>query len=47
MTNKSHWRFRAPDGSTTIFFSGTPSDHRAIKNFIARMRRGGFQMSRG
>lgn len=28
---------------TPIFSSATPSDHRALKNHIARMRKAGFQ----
>jgi hypothetical protein len=40
-TQKGHWRFRPPKGEI-IVTSGTPSDYRAILNFVARLRRGGL-----
>ena len=42
-TNKSQWRLMSPDGKSIVIFAGTPSDHRAFKNFIGHMRRGGFK----
>jgi hypothetical protein len=37
-----HYQAFSPDGTTIVTFARTPSDHRAIKNTIARLRRGGF-----
>jgi hypothetical protein len=41
-TKKGHLRFYAPDGETLVTSGGTPSDHRALANLIARLRRHGF-----
>jgi hypothetical protein len=42
-TTKGHPRFWPPDRSKpAIVFSGTPSDWRAIRNFISRLRSNGF-----
>lgn len=39
-TGKGHWRFVPPDPAKPIcIFSGTPSDRRAILNFVAQLRR--------
>lgn len=44
-TNKGHWRFRPLDPAMPIvFFSGTPSDWRAIRNFQTKLRRAGLQL---
>jgi len=43
-TKKMHWRFIPKDpGKPICIFSGTPSDYRAIRNFLADLRRSGFQ----
>lgn len=41
-TNKDHYKWYAPDGKTMVVSGSTPSDHRAIKNQKALMRRAGF-----
>jgi len=42
-TSKGHWKFFPPDPAKPAeFFSGTPSDQRAIKNLIAKLRRAGL-----
>jgi len=42
-TFKGHWKFVAPDRSKGVaFFSGTPSDQRAIHNLIGKLRRAGL-----
>jgi hypothetical protein len=42
-TKKNHPKFTPPDPTKEIvIFSGTPSDVRAIKNGLARLRRQGF-----
>jgi hypothetical protein len=33
----------SPDGRTKVLWHRTPSDHRAEKNFLARMRQGGLR----
>lgn len=35
------WQLKAPNGVFIETIHGTPSDRRAIRNAIARMRRGG------
>lgn len=43
-TKKGHVRFVPPDPTKSIvIFSGTPSDRRAINNFVGEMRRQGFR----
>jgi hypothetical protein len=37
-----HLKFIPPDGGAPLFHGSTDSDHRALKNHIARMRRHGF-----
>ncbi len=32
----------SPDGVTKVLFHKTPSDHRAMRNTISRLRKGGF-----
>jgi len=34
-----HYLWKAPDGETLITMSATPSDWRAIKNHLARVRK--------
>lgn len=31
-----------PDGVTQVMWHFTPSDHRALDNFVTKLRRGGF-----
>ncbi len=43
-TKKMHWRFVPGNPAMRIcIFSGTPSDRRAIHNFLADLRRSGFR----
>jgi hypothetical protein len=43
-TKDGHPRFWPPDGVTPpAIFSGTPGDRRAIRNFLADLRRKGFR----
>lgn len=42
-TNNGHWKGLAPDGKTIVVHSGTPSDHRGLRNALSRMRRVGFR----
>jgi hypothetical protein len=37
-----HERWLSPDGKTQVLVSGTPSDHRAMKNALADLRRAGL-----
>lgn len=39
---KGHYLFLAPDGINKVTVAGTPSDHRALNNSIARLRRYGL-----
>lgn len=42
-TAKHHWRFLPPVLSLpAVVTSGTPSDFRAVRNFLAAMRRSGL-----
>ena len=43
LTRSGHWRCQAPDGSL-YFASQTPSDHRAIRNTRADLRRLGADL---
>lgn len=46
-TAKQHWKFippRAGPGLSPVFFSGSPSDWRAIRNFVSAMRQRGFRI---
>lgn len=43
-TKQGHVRFWPPDGVTPpSIYSGTPGDQRAIRNFLADLRRKGFR----
>lgn len=42
-TTRGHLKLVPPSGGTPIFSSGTPSDHRSVKNFAARLRRAGLK----
>jgi len=42
-TTKDGLQLFAPDGVAIVTIHGTPSDRRAIKNAISRLRRHGFQ----
>lgn len=42
-TKKGHLKFFAPDAENIVTTGGTPSDHRALANLIARLRRYGFE----
>jgi hypothetical protein len=35
--------FYSPDGVTTALWHRTPSDHRALDNFLSRLHKGGFR----
>ena len=35
--------FFSPDGRTIVVWHATPSDRRAVRNFLARMRSGGLE----
>lgn len=46
-TASQHYRFVPKDKSQpAVVFSGSPGDHRAIRNFTARLRRSGLQVRR-
>jgi hypothetical protein len=38
--------FYSPDGATMVLWHHTPSDHRALANHIAKLRRAGFSWPR-
>lgn len=38
-TSKGHLKFTHPDVEGCVYASGTPSDHRALENTLAEMRR--------
>jgi len=43
-TKGKHWRFIPPDRTKRMVVTGgTPSDMRSIRNFLADLRRQGFQ----
>ena len=42
---RGHVRLYSPDGKTIIGHSGTPSDHRAAKNFRSRLKRAGVRFA--
>jgi len=42
-TRSGHWRFVPPDRAKPIVIvSGTPSDHRSMRNSLAMLKRSGF-----
>lgn len=41
-TSGNHIRFIDKAGRTVVTTSGTPSDHRSVKNAAARLRRAGW-----
>jgi hypothetical protein len=43
-SSRGHVRLYSPDGRTIIGTSGTPSDHRAAKNFRSRLKRAGVRL---
>ena len=43
-TKKGHWKFKSPNGKDMVHTSGSPSDMRAIKNFVARLRQRGLNI---
>jgi predicted RNA binding protein YcfA (HicA-like mRNA interferase family) len=42
-TKKGHLMFLAPDRVNKLTTGGTPSEHRAIDNLLAALRRYGFE----
>lgn len=44
-TSKGHVKFTGPNGQT-VFYSGTPSDHRSHLNMLAKLRRAGMDIPR-
>lgn len=42
-SSRGHWLIDTPDGRRVAVLAGTPSDHRSLKNAIARLRRAGFR----
>jgi hypothetical protein len=43
LTKSNHWRCVPPTKDADIVYTGsTPSDHRAVDNFLAEMRRNGL-----
>jgi predicted RNA binding protein YcfA (HicA-like mRNA interferase family) len=42
-TKKGHLMFYAPDGINKLTTGSTPSEHRAINNLLASLRRYGFK----
>lgn len=43
-TKSGHWNFYPPDPTQGIVnHAGTPSDHRAMKNTISRLKRAGLK----
>lgn len=41
-TSKQHYMVRSSEGTLITTLSGTASDHRALRNSIAQLRRAGF-----
>lgn len=41
-TNSNHHQLFSPNGKDIVTTGGTPSDHRAIDNFVAELKRAGF-----
>lgn len=42
-TSRGHWQFKPPNGGEIVVTSWSPSDHRSILNFTARLRKGGLR----
>lgn len=40
---KNGWMLTVPNGQGSVMIHKTPSDHRALKNAVARLRRYGFK----
>jgi hypothetical protein len=40
---KMGWMIQTPNGQGSVMLHKTPSDHRAIRNDLARLRRYGFK----
>lgn len=40
---KNGWMVLTPNGQGAVMIPRTPSDHRAMKNAVARLRRYGFK----
>jgi hypothetical protein len=46
-TNSGHVKFCSPyTTEAPVFYSGTPGDHRAQKNLVAKLRRAGLEIPR-
>lgn len=46
-TRGSHLRFFPPrPGSAIVFFSGTPGDHRAVRNLATKLKREGLDLKK-
>lgn len=43
-TTRGHHQFFAPNGRDIVTTGGTPSDHRAFRNFLSDMKKRGFVM---
>ncbi|WP_230854495.1 hypothetical protein [Arthrobacter terrae] len=44
-THSGHVKFCSPYSTTQpVFYSGTPGDHRAQKNLVAKLRRAGLDI---
>lgn len=41
-TGKNHYMFKSPDNKTAVLGGGTYKGPAALKNLVARLRRGGF-----
>ena len=41
---KNGWMLLTPNGQGAVMIHKTPSDHRALKNELARLRRYGFKL---
>lgn len=40
--SRSGWKCFSPDGVTVVTIHRTPSDHRAGKNILSELRKGGY-----
>jgi len=42
-TANNHWKFLPPkEENRPVYFSGSPGDWRALRNFVSALRRSGF-----